>query len=342
MKPIETLRFLKAKARQWQDPSYPERKLAHEEIVGHADSVWTDLEVEMALSLFLHRLARLSERIIRPHADQAWSLQRTVHFVEGERVPFEGLIDVVSALAAGWRVKWTVDPILEGAVDRFLGSLSHDAIGRVTSAGAGEVHQRVHHPSAESGEEHSAIDVHLPPRASLLVLDKPVGPKSYERLAQELLLFSGRSERSIRMIAARPGISVDPLLEAIAHTIPQIRPHPRICARNKMPAALMEAQQIPVAYTTGYEVLVTKGDAEIPSRFGQIRWIPWEDPTLDPILNTLGETSLWYGVARDPNIRRTLQQRNISEGRLGRVFQEPFGPAPPGRSLGSILHQYAV
>ena len=340
MNPIELFRDLKATAKRWQDPAHPERKFAHDEIVGHAESVWTGLEVEMALSLFLHRLARLSERVIRPTADVAWSHARTVHFLEGERVPFEGLVDVVSALSAGWRVKWTVDPVLEGAVDRFLGSLSGSGLSRVTAAGAGEVHMRVYHPSAEPVQALGEKEIQLPPRASLFVLDEDVGPKMYERLAQELLLFSGRSERSIRMIAARPGVSIDPLLEAIVHTIAQIRPHPRICARNKMPAALLEAQRIPVAYTTGYEILVSKGEAEIPSRFGQIRWIPWEDPTLDPILDLLGETSLWYGVAREPDVRRTLLQRNMLVGRLGHVFQEPFGPAPQGRSLGSLLHQY--
>lgn len=295
-------------ARAWRDPDHPARAAAVEETLAAAD-LFTAEALAFAVNAAMHRLT--------PEALRAWTAEArrpcTVGVLPAGEEPLSGLQALLAVLLAG---------------HRFLGVAPPSAL--LVPAFAEEIHRRWKAMPASFTEEEEAVfeqadallgsgdeearasfgqraDAAGIPAArrwwegehfAVAVLDGEESEEEREGLAEDALLFAGRSGRSVRVVWAPAGLAPDRYLEAMAHFRAVFPPPPALPGTLEMQRAFLEAQGRSHAHGEGLEFLVSRGAPEVQPP-GHVRWAEYD--ALDDVRAWLGTAErVSFVVARAP------------------------------------------
>lgn len=258
----------------WTDPDHERRSAAVDKVLSETNE-WTEEAVAFAINHTCTVLAKaLAAGRLRGEAQPA---DGRLALLVGDAEPFAGVAEAVVARSFGREVDVFAAPLNATLINALLESWPD-----------GDVRGGIERRPLEAapalalavGWGRDGVEPEPPGRAQtrlrggVAVLDGSETEDDLELLAQDMLLYDGRSERSVAIVWAPEAEAPDALLDALATfrgVFPASAATPK---RLKMPRAFLDAAGTPHAFGEGLVFLLSKGDPE-PQQSGHIRWAPY-------------------------------------------------------------------
>jgi hypothetical protein len=301
-------------AADWRAPDHPPRESAVAETL-EAPNRWTEEALDYTLNRWMQRLTQ--EALAEWLGDEApmAMAQAPVGVLHGPAGPLVGLRSAVAVWAGGHPYLGTVP----AASPALLPAFARAVADRVPSLRTAFVERAalferasavLAHPARDAAAVvHEACDEHgiarerrrvLPSRLAVAVLDGHEGDDARGGLAEDALLYDGGGHRRLVLLWAPSGLSPDPYLEAMARFRGVFPAHEDTPGALQMQKAFLEAHDEPLAFAEGLEFLVSRGEPEIPSPDGHLRWTEYEE--LDAVDDWISDppSALAAVVARKP------------------------------------------
>ncbi len=298
-------------ATDWREPDHPPRAEAVSATV-EAPNRWTQEALDYALNRWMQRLTL--EALTGWIGDRQADEQIPIGVFHGASDPLAGLRDAVAVWASGHayightsEASPAVLPVLARAVtDRCpevdAEFVAEEALLDRAAALMAQPDRGGVDALRERCDDHDIPEERRllrPPLTAIAVLDGHEGDDVRDRLAEDLLLYEGGGHRRLALLWAPTDLSPDPYLESMARFRGVFPVHPDTPGALQMQKAFLEAQDQPRAYAEGLEFLVSRGNPEIPSPNGHIRWSEYDDlDEVDAWIQDQGE-ALYAVVARE-------------------------------------------
>ncbi len=299
--------------KKWREAEHPARREAvarTRERTPETPGRYTEEALAFAVNQQMHQL--------RPEALRAWiGSRRAVHpqrvgvYIEGGG-PLGGVRPMLAAALLGHRVVGAAPPdapyllpaffrdvqeYTETVPVRFVEAealpgdprLRGDRLADALVARADEAALDALRQRARGAGLPKARCFLRPRRYGAAVLDGSETPDEREGLAEDMLLYDGQTDRSVRLLWAPEGLPPDPYLEAMAAFRGVFPAHPALPGALEMQRAFLEAAAGPHAYGAygdGPSFLVSRGAPEVQPG-GHIRWAKYE--ALDAVRAWLAE-----------------------------------------------------
>lgn len=299
-------------AARWREPDHPPREEAIAETL-EAPNRWTEEALDYALNRWMQRLTfdALTDWVGDIEADAS----AAVGVLHGSSDPLEGLRDAVAVWAAGHSYLGHVPDASPALLPAFAREVREQHDGLATDfVGEQAVFERatavMAQPAPEATEElrrrceeENISEAHRllrPSRLVIAVLDGHENDDARGGIAEDLLLYDGGGHRRLALLWTPSDLSPDPYLEAMARFRGVFPAHEDTPGALQMQKAFLEARDEPRAYAEGLAFLVSRGEPEIPSPNGHIRWSEYGD--FDEVGDWIQDRreSLYAVVAREP------------------------------------------
>jgi len=299
-------------AAEWREPDHPPRKSAVADTL-QAPNRWTEEALDHALNRWMQRLT--PEALADWLGDGAPETPTTVGVLHGPSGPLVGLRDAVAVWAEGHaylghtaKASPALLPAFSRAVVDRADNIDAEFVGkeplleRATAVMA--------QPAREGADAvHEACDAHgiapehrlvRPSQVVVAVLDGHEGDDAQGGLAEDALLYDGGGHRRLALLWAPVDLPPDPYLEAMARFRGVFPAHEDTPGALQMQKAFLEARDAPHAHAEGLEFLMSRGEPDVPSPEGHIRWAEYED--LDTVAQWIEghRSALAAVVARKP------------------------------------------
>jgi len=299
-------------AANWREPDHPPREEAVAETL-EAPNRWTEEAIDYALNRWMQRLTL--EALTDWLGEGTTEESMTVGVLHGSSEPLAGLRDAVAVWASGHAylghvpeaspallptfarevaaemndlsVEFAAEDRLFEEADAIMAQPERDAVDAVRERCAA-------HGIPEEGR------LLRPTRFVIAVLDGHEDDDARGGIAEDLLLYEGHGHRRLALVWAPTDLSPDAYLESMARFRGVFPAHEDTPGALQMQKAFLEARDEPRAFAEGLEFLVSRGEPEIPSPPGHIRWTEYDD--LDEIDEWIEdhEDALYAVVAREP------------------------------------------
>ena len=269
-------------ATDWTDPDHASRAEAAAACVERSNTL-TEPAVTFALNQFMDQLA---DDGAAAWGDGTADTPAAIGVVVDDPVPTEMLRRACAVWGAGHRLVARSDAAAIPIVQAFAQALrAEDARAEVRWVDADDVYARADAllalPTAdtvdavrEQIDAHGFKDAHVhltPPTYSVAVLDGEETEDEREDLAEDVLLYEGRSRRNVALVWAPHDQNPDPYLEGMAQFRAVVPAHASTPGALELPKALLEAQDASHAYADGLQFLLSRGDPD-PQPGAHVRW----------------------------------------------------------------------
>jgi len=283
------LEVLAEVAAKWREPDHPPREEAVAETL-EAPNRWTEEALDYALNRWMQRLTL--EALADWIGDVTVEKSKTVGVLHGSSDPLEGLRDAVAVWASGHAYLGHVPEASPALLPAFARELEehHDALNsefvdeevlfdRADVLMAQPERDEVD-ALREQCEAHGIPDEWRLLRSTRLViavLDGHEDDDARGGIAEDLLLYEGGGHRRLALVWAPTDLSPDAYLESMARFRGVFPAHEDTPGALQMQKAFLEARDDPRAFAEGLEFLVSRGDPEIPTPGGHVRWTEYDD-----------------------------------------------------------------
>ncbi len=267
-------------AERWRDPDYGPRAEA-ERLTLEAENHFVEASLAFAIN---HMMSQLTHETLA-----RWGASRpdnpAVAILDDREVPFALLPDVVSEWLRGREVHVLLPVHSPHLLPLFFADIEHRGLmpqwhQEMAHIGQAATHVR-YSWGAEDPDEHRLALLggctveHFPDTFAVAVLSGGERAEEQDGLAEDVLLYEGRGNRSIRLVWAPRGIDADPYFQAFAEFRSMVPIHPKTAGRLRMQRAFLAAHDVPHAYAEGSEFLVSRSTPE-PQPPGHLRWVEYD------------------------------------------------------------------
>lgn len=299
-------------AADWREPDHPPREQAVAETL-EAPNRWTEEALDYALNRWMQRLTleALREWMEIPEPNGP----TTIGVLHGSSGPLDGLRDAVAVWTSGHAylghlseaspalLPAFADELQERAEDIQVDFVEEAPLFHRTSAVMAQPDRDESDAVREQCATHDIPEERRlirPSRLAVAVLDGHESDDARGGIAEDILLYEGGGHRRLSILWAPRDLSPDSYLEAMARFRGVFPAHADTPGALQMQKAFLEARDEPRAFAEGLEFLMSRGEPEIPSPNGHIRWSEYDDlDEVDDWIQEQGE-ALYAVVAREP------------------------------------------
>ncbi|MDX1529956.1 MAG: hypothetical protein R3362_00380 [Rhodothermales bacterium] len=323
MSQAQRIEAVAAAAESWRDPDHESREAAVEATL-EAENRFTEEGLAFALNHFTHHVNR--ERLDRWLDGAAVQQPVTAGVAVTGEEPLGGAADLLAPYVLGHAVVASVPASSPALWPAFF-----EAVAECGGPPVRFVPSRALFDEAEAVAAVVEADVldewqarceraGIPPtrrflrpaRYAVAVLDGREDRSERSGFAEDLLLHDGYGRQAVRVVWAPEEHAPDAMLEALAGFREVFPAHPDTHGSLAMPAAFLEAADVPRAQGPGF--LVSKGEPE-PQPPGHVRWSTYSQ---------LGEVREWLRAHADA-VEFASASARVREG-----LSAPVPAAGPG------------